>query len=201
MALSLGLLAAYVLIAVLVLIALRQQGLPPSVKLGLAAITCLFYFVTWFGIEKLLGQPSPSPLPSEFRVIGFISMSPREITKGNLLLAALARQRGNAKWASAAYKRPYSIPEAIAAEAANQKLQDGELLNGRQSRAAISSSDKKDKDTSGNQATDGTPQDTAALYFEFFGWRRRPFLRKIFRYADDQSSMGTHFDCLLTRGT
>ena len=42
MALSLGLLAAYVLIAVLVLIALRQQGLPPSVKLGLAAITCLF---------------------------------------------------------------------------------------------------------------------------------------------------------------
>ena len=69
MALSLGLLAAYVLIAVLVLIALRQQGLPPSVKLGLAAITCLFYFVTWFGIEKLLGQPSPSPLPSEFRVI------------------------------------------------------------------------------------------------------------------------------------
>ena len=66
-----------------------------------------------------------------------------------------------------AHERPYSIPEAIAAEAANQRLQDGELLNGRQSRAAISSSDKKEKDTSGNQATDGTPQDTAALYFEF----------------------------------
>ena len=82
-------------------------------------------------------------------------------------MAALARQRGNASGPPRAYKRPYSIPEAIAAEAANQKLQDGELLNGRQSRAAISSSDKKDKDTSGNQATDGTPQDTAALYFEF----------------------------------
>ena len=67
-----------------------------------------------------------------------------------------------------AYERPYSIPEVIAAEAANQKLQDGELLNGRQSRAAIGSSDKTGGEASGKQATDGTPQDTAALYFEFF---------------------------------
>ena len=169
MALSLGLLAAYVLIAVLVLIALRQQGLPPSVKLGLAGITCLFYFVTWFGIEKLLGQPSPSPLPSEFRVIWIHIDEPDQDNQGGIYywLRSLDSS-GMPSGPPRAYQRPYSIPEAIAAEAANQKLQDGELLNGRQSRAAISSSANKEKDTSGNQATDGTPQDTAALYFEFF---------------------------------
>ena len=169
MALSLGLLAAYVLIALLVLVALRQQGLPPGVKLGLAAVTCLFYFVTWFGIEKLLGQPSPSPLPSEFRVIWIHIDEPEGDKKGAIYywLRSLD-SAGMPIGPPRAHQRPYSIPEAIAAEAANQKLQDGELLNGRQSRAAISSSDKKEKDTSGNQATDGTPQGTAALYFEFF---------------------------------
>ena len=169
MALSLGLLAAYVLIALLVLVALRQQGLPPSVKLGLAAITCLFYFVTWFGIEKLLGQPSPSPLPNEFRFIWIHIDEPEGYKKGGSYywLRSLD-SAGMPSGPPRAYERPYSIPEAIAAEAANQKLQDGELLNGRQSRAAISSSENKEKDTSGNQATDGTPQDTAALYFEFF---------------------------------
>ena len=169
MALSLGLLAAYVLIALLVLVALRQQGLPPGVKLGLAAVTCLFYFVTWFGIEKLLGQPSPSPVPNEFRVIWIHIDEPEGDKKGGIYywLRSLD-SAGMPIGPPRAHQRPYSIPEAIAAEAANQKLQDGELLNGRQSRAAISSSDKKEKDTSGNQATDGTPQDTAALYFEFF---------------------------------
>ena len=169
MALSLGLLAAYVLIALLVLVALRQQGLPPGVKLGLAAVTCLFYFVTWFGIEKLLGQPSPSPLPSEFRVIWIHIDEPEGDKKGGIYywLRSLD-SAGMPIGPPRAHERPYSIPEAIAAEAANQKLQEGELLNGRQSRAAISSSDKKEKDTSGSQATDGTPQDTAALYFEFF---------------------------------
>ena len=169
MALSLGLLAAYVLIALLVLTVLRQQGLPPGVKLGLAAVTCLFYFVTWFGIEKLLGQPSPSPLPNEFRVIWIHIDEPEGDKKGAIYywLRSLD-SAGMPIGPPRAHKRPYSIPEAIAAEAANQKLQDGELLNGRQSRAAISSSDKKEKDTSGNQASDGTPQDTAALYFEFF---------------------------------
>ena len=169
MALSLGLLAAYVLISVLVLIALRQQGLPASLKLGLAAITCLFYFVTWFGIEKLLGQPSPSPLPSEFRVIWIHIDEPEGDNQGGIYywLRSLD-SAGMPSGPPRAYERPYSIPEVIAAEAANQKLQDGELLNGRQSRAAISSSDKKGGEASGNQATNGTPQDTAALYFEFF---------------------------------
>ena len=169
MALSIGLLSAYVLIAVLVLVALRHQDLPPSIKLGLAATTCLFYFVTWLGVEKLLGQPSSSPLPSEFRVIWIHIDEPEGDKKGGIYywLRSLD-SAGMPIGPPRAYKRPYSIPEAIAAEAANQKLQDGELLNGRQSRAAISSSDKKEKDTSGNQATDGTPQDTAALYFEFF---------------------------------
>jgi len=63
---------------------------------------------------------------------------------------------------------PASRAEAIAAEAAAARLQEGELLNGRQSRSALTAREDNESQDSGGERSTDDPDDSAALFFEFF---------------------------------
>lgn len=171
MSLPLGLLLAYVSIAVLLLLALRSARLPAWSKLSLAALVSLFYFVTWMGLRGLLGWPSPETLPNDFRLVWVHVEEPESPDADDGGIYYWLRQLDAAGIPSGpprAYVRPFTIPEAIAAEAAAARLQEGELLNGRQSRSALTANENnKEQDASGERSADD-PDDSAALFFEFF---------------------------------
>jgi hypothetical protein len=171
MNLPLGLLIAYVLIAVLLLLALRSAQLPAWIKLSLVTIVSVFYFVTWLGLRQLLGFPSPEPLPADFRLVWVHVEEPQSPDSDDGGIYYWLRPLDNAGiplGPPRAHVRPFSIPEAIAAEAAAARLKEGELLNGRQSRSALTARDNNEsQDSAGERSTDD-PDDSAALFFEFF---------------------------------
>ncbi len=63
-----GLIAAYILIAILLLSVLLYSRLHWATKAGLIIITSAFYLVLYYSFPPLLGWPTKAELPDRFRV-------------------------------------------------------------------------------------------------------------------------------------
>jgi len=171
MNLPFGLLMAYLLIAVLLLLAIRSAHLTAWIKLSLVTIVSVFYFVTWLGLRQLLGFPTPEPLPTDFRLVWIHIEEPQSPDSDNGGIYYWLRPLDDAGipvGPPRAHVRPFSIPEAIAAEAAAARLQEGELLNGRQSRSALTARENNESQEAGDERSTDDPDDSAALFFDFF---------------------------------
>jgi hypothetical protein len=75
-----GLIAAYILIALLLLSINLYSKWSWQVKAGAIFITTVFYITTYISFAPLLGWPTEEPLPNNFRLIAAHVQQPNKIT-------------------------------------------------------------------------------------------------------------------------
>lgn len=122
-----GLIAAYVLVALLLLSINLYSRWPWWVKAGTIVLTSIFYVVTYFSFPPLLGWPTSAKLPERFRLVGAYVQEPNKATgvEGSIYLWATGLAEGDEPEEPRAYRLPYSnaLHEKVAA--ASVKLRKG----------------------------------------------------------------------------
>ncbi len=76
----LGLVAAYVLIAVLLLSINLYSNWSWKIKAGAIMVTSIFYIVTYFSFPPLLGWPTSAGLPQRFQMVASYVEQPNKAT-------------------------------------------------------------------------------------------------------------------------
>lgn len=122
-----GLVAAYVLVALLLLSINLYSRWPWWVKAGTIVLTSAFYIVTYFSFPPLLGWPTEAKLPERFRLISAYVQEPNKATgsEGNIYLWATSVAAGTDTSEPRAYRLPYSNELHQKVSAANVKLRKG----------------------------------------------------------------------------
>ena len=122
-----GLVAAYVLVALLLLSINLYSRWPWWVKAGTIALTSAFYVITYFSFPPLLGWPTDAKLPERFRLIGAYVQEPNKATgvEGNIYLWATGIAEGSDPGEPRAYRLPYSSELHQKVSEATVKLRKG----------------------------------------------------------------------------
>jgi len=127
-----GLVAAYILIAVLLLSLNLYSRWSWQVKAGAIVLTTAFYIVTFISFSPLLGWPTEQSPPGNFRLIAAHVQQPNKITGDSgaiyLWLSQVENLRKNSP--PRAYKLPYSDKLYEKIVVANAKLAKGVPLLG-----------------------------------------------------------------------
>ncbi len=127
-----GLVAAYILIALLLLSLNLYSRWSWQVKAGAIVVTTVFYIVTYISFAPLLGWPTEQPPPSNFRLIAAHVQQPNKITGDDgaiyLWLSHIDNLTKNSP--PRAYKFPYSNNLYEKVVVANAKLNKGVPLLG-----------------------------------------------------------------------
>ena len=141
----------YVFIAVLLLVAIKYSSLSRLLKSVIVIITAVFYLISWLAIERLLGWATPATLPEAFRVHWIHIQEPNKVREepGSLYYWISSIDDANLQITPPrAYYRPWTVEDAEAAQAAKQRLEAGEILNGRISYNVLGSDAREtDKET------------------------------------------------------
>lgn len=168
---SLLLLASYVLIAVLLLLALVATGLRWPVKLALVLLTAVFYFVTWEQNLALRGWPTPASMPDEFRVLWITVQEPDKERGEPGSIFYWIRPLDEADRPTdppRAHAVPWSVRSAKSAREALRRMNEGELLNGRMTRNIVEPVEEPTtKDASGGDSDPPPAGSAAEPAFEF----------------------------------
>jgi len=127
-----GLVAAYILIALLLLSLNLYSRWSWQVKAGAIVVTTAFYIVTYISFSPLLGWPTDQPPPSNFRLIAAHVQQPNKITGENGAIYLWLSQIDNLSKISPprAYELPYSNNLYEKIVEANAKLKKGVPLLG-----------------------------------------------------------------------
>ena len=161
---ALWLTLAYVAVAALLLSLNLATRYSAAVKAAAIVVVSLLYVAAWQGTRGLMGWPSPDPLPEEFRVLWITIEEPDkgQGLPGSIYYWARALdEAGLPEGAPRAYTVPWSEEEAESAQAARDRMEEGELLDGRRTRAPLSqaeapaSSPEEDWGTRGSVGQDG----------------------------------------------
>ncbi len=136
---------AYVAVAALLLNLNLATRYSAGVKALAIVLVSLLYFGAWHGYRGLVGWPSPDPLPEKFRVL-WISLD--EPDKANGLPGSVdywvrtLDSAGLVSGAPRAYRLPWSEAEAEAAQEALDRMDEGEVLDARRTRAPLVKADE-----------------------------------------------------------
>ncbi len=122
-----GLVAAYVLIALLLLSINLYSDWSWKVKAGSIVVTAFFYVVTYISFPPLLGWPSGGQPPERFRLVGADVVQPDKMTgaKGMIYLWLKDLDDLAARTQPRAYKLPYSSELHETVIRAKSKLDKG----------------------------------------------------------------------------
>lgn len=107
-----GLIAAYVVIALLLLSINLYSNWPWPVKAASIIVTSAFYLVTYFSMPGLLGWPTSEQLPAKFKVNAVHIIQPDKLSKskGAIYLWVTEIRNLHPVGVPRAYKLPYSEP-------------------------------------------------------------------------------------------
>jgi hypothetical protein len=139
-----GLSLAYVLLAVLLLLALTRALLPWPLKAAAIALTSAFYVIAFFRTEGLLGWSSPGPLPQRFQLLWVRTVDPDRALDDPGAIHLWLEEIDDANLPSGvprAYRLPYSTALARKAEAARVEIVNGHPQAGRALDFASASAD------------------------------------------------------------
>ena len=127
-----GLIAAYILIALLLLSLNLYSKWSWQVKAGAIVITTLFYIVTYISFAPLLGWPTEDSPPNNFRLIAAHVQQPNKITgdEGAIYLWLAHIEDLSTNSPPRAYELPYSNGLYEKIVVANAKLNKGVPLLG-----------------------------------------------------------------------
>ena len=162
---------AYVIVAALLLNMNLATRYSAGVKALVIVLVSLLYFGAWHGYRGLMGWPSPDPLPEKFRVL-WISID--EPDKANGLPGSLdywVRALDSAGLASGpprAHRLVWTEAEAEAAQEALDRMDEGEVLDARRSRAPLARVNEApvlEEEEWGNRISPG--EDVRRSTFEF----------------------------------
>ena len=123
-----GLVAAYVVIAVLLLSLNLTSLWRWWVKAAAIVITALFFAVTYRTIVGLLGWPTTQPMPARFSLVWTVVDEPNKLTKdpGAIYLWADALNANNVPFGRPrSYELPYTEALARKVAAAQEKREQG----------------------------------------------------------------------------
>lgn len=131
---------AYAAVAALLLnlnLATRYSG---WLKVSAIVVVSALYGFTWAGYQGLLGWASPDPLPAEFRVLWITMDEPDKATGEDGAIYFWVRELDEAglpAGAPRAHRIRWDEEAAEAAQQALDRIDGGELLNGRLSRNVV----------------------------------------------------------------
>ena len=105
-----GLIAAYVLIALLLIAVTLYAQFSWRIKAGLIAIVSAFYIVTYFSFPPLLGWPTDEELPKRFNLVAIFVQEPDKTTgdPGEIFLWLTNLERGARRNEPRAYRVPFN---------------------------------------------------------------------------------------------
>lgn len=105
-----GLVAAYVVVALLLLIACLYTRWSWRIKAGLIIIVSLFYLVSYVSLPPLLGWPTAAELPKRFNLVAIYVVEPDKTSgsKGEIFLWATDLSEGPRGGEPRSYRVPFS---------------------------------------------------------------------------------------------
>ncbi|MCZ6710325.1 MAG: hypothetical protein O7B25_08180 [Gammaproteobacteria bacterium] len=139
----LALTLAYTAIAALLLNFNLSTRYNPWLKAAAIIVVSALYAGTWYGYQGLLGWASPDPLPENFRVLWITMDEPDKATGGPGTIYFWVREldaAGLPTGVPRAHRVNWNEASAEAAQHALERMDEGELLNGR-TRPAIAADD------------------------------------------------------------
>ncbi|MEQ8859676.1 MAG: hypothetical protein RIC56_13610 [Pseudomonadales bacterium] len=131
---------SYVAVAALLLNLNLATPYRPWIKFSAIALVSALYLASWQGLHGLLGWASPDPLPDEFRVLWITIDEPVvDSTEPGGIFFWVRRldEAGLPIGAPRAHRIPWGEDAAEAAQDALQRMNEGELLNGRMGRNLV----------------------------------------------------------------
>lgn len=122
-----GLVAAYVLLALLLLSINLYSNWAWPVKAATIIITSIFYLVAYFSIPPMLGWPTSAELPGKFKLNAIHVVQPDKLTNedGAIYLWLTEIEDLEATGIPRAYELPYSDPLYKAVNEARTKMKKG----------------------------------------------------------------------------
>jgi len=133
---------AYVAVAALLLNLNLKTRYGKAFKAAAIGVVSLLYFGAWHGSRGLMGWPSLDSMPERFRVLWIAMEEPDKASgaPGSIYYWVRALDAaGIAVGAPRAHAIPWSEEEAESAQAALDRMQEGERLDGRRSRRPLAS--------------------------------------------------------------
>lgn len=122
-----GLVAAFVLVALLLLVICLTTRFSWHIKGGLIGVVSLFYLVTYYSFPPLLGWPTDSDLPQRFNLVALFVQEPDKATgdSGEIFLWLTDLERGPARDEPRAYRVPFSADLHAKVVEAGTKMRKG----------------------------------------------------------------------------
>lgn len=165
-----GLALSYTVVAALLLNLNLNSAHAPWIKLTTILLVTGLYAGTWFGARNLLGWASPEPLADNFRVLWIALDEPDKSTGTPGAIYYWVRNLDAAGFPVGeprAHRVTWSEASAEAALDAIDRMEEGELLNGRMSRNQVSEAESQPDgiDYAGERAHAGDGLDPLLIEF------------------------------------
>ena len=123
--------AAYALLAALLLSFNLHTRFQRTLKLGIIAVTSLFYIGTYLGVQSLRGWPIPAEPPEPFRLHWAIVEEPNKADGSEGQIYLLASQPEQAQPRPRLYALPFSYGLAESVEEALKQMEGGRTITAR----------------------------------------------------------------------
>ncbi len=122
-----GLVAAYVLLALMLLVLNLYTQWPWRIKAAMVVLVTLFYFVSYLSLPPLLGWPTGSPLPKRFNLVAIFVQEPDKQSgePGEIFLWATDLTDGASSAEPRAYRVEFSDELHTRVVAAGNKMRKG----------------------------------------------------------------------------
>lgn len=122
-----GLVAAFVLVALLLLILNLYTRWSWQIKAAMIAVVSAFYLVTYFSLPPLLGWPTDAALPERFNLVAIVVHEPNKSkgTPGEIFLWATDLAAGAGETEPRAYRVPFSNELHARVVEAGNKMRKG----------------------------------------------------------------------------
>jgi hypothetical protein len=134
---------SYAVVAALLLNFNLATPYAKSLKLSAIVLVSVLYGISWWGFHQIQGWPASAPLPNDFRVLWISVQEPDKQTKSPGHIFYWVRELDEAGLAVGeprAHSVSWDQDRAEQAQAALEKMEEGELINGKRSRNIVSES-------------------------------------------------------------
>jgi hypothetical protein len=137
----------YVLLAALVLNLTVSGGWPTFAKIGAIVVVTACYWLSYTGFRATEGWPTRNSLPTDFRLHWVTVEEPDKVTSSEGAIyfwVTMLDTEGRPAGPPRAHRLPFDAETSAAAEAALNRLNEGEPLNGYLSRQLMDPTDAVD---------------------------------------------------------